>query len=66
VQKLYGGGPPIAKDSTFPVYLLTVKKVPLKPVGMENPLLNLCFITAVMQMLFSIEQLNGYILKKYK
>lgn len=60
---LYGGGPSIARDSTFPVFTLGVKRTILAPVGMENPL-NLCFIIAIMQMLLSIEQINGYVLKK--
>ena len=64
VHALYGGGPTIAQDSTFPVYSLTTKKLVMDPIGIENPL-NLCYMISVMQALLSIEPLNGYINRKY-
>ncbi len=60
---LYGGGPTIARDSSFPVISIVSRKMAVTPVGVQNPL-NLCFMISVMQMLMSIEHLNGYILKK--
>ena len=36
----------------------------MAPIGMENPN-NLCYMISVMQALFSIEQINGYISRKY-
>lgn len=53
VQGFYGGGPAIPRDHTFPVMLLNTRRVPLLPVGIENPQ-NLCFMIAVIQMLASI------------
>ena len=64
VHALYGGGPTIAQDSTFPVFNLVNKKLVMDPIGIENPL-NLCFMISVMQALLSIEALNGYMNRKY-
>ena len=33
VRALYGGGPTIAQDSTFPVYNLVTKKLVMDPIG---------------------------------
>lgn len=60
---LYGGGPTIARDSTFPVFNIISRKVSLQPAAIQNPL-NLCFMISIVQMLLSNEHLNGYILKK--
>ena len=53
MHALYGGGPTIAQDSTFPVYNLIGKKLAIDPVGIENPL-NLCYMISVLQALLSI------------
>ena len=60
---LYGGGPTMARDSTFPAFNIISRKVSLQPAATQNPL-NLCFMISVVQMLLSNEHLNGYILKK--
>ena len=53
VHALYGGGPTIAQDYTFPVYALNNKKLTLEPIGIENPL-NLCYMISVIQAMLSI------------
>lgn len=65
MHALYGGGPTIAQDSTFPVYTLATKKLAMDPMGIENPL-NLCFMISAIQGLMSVEQFNGYISRKSK
>lgn len=52
VHGFYGGGPTIPKDSTFPVISIVSRKLPLTPMGIENPL-NLCFMISILQMLLS-------------
>jgi len=63
VQMMYGGGPAITQDMYFPVFPLGNKKHEIQMVGIVNPL-NLCFMIAVLQCLFSNQHLAYFFYKK--
>lgn len=60
---MYGGGPGIEQDINFPVVQITMKPHEVPLVGIVNPL-NLCYMIAILQCLFTNRHLSYYFYKK--